>query len=574
MKKQHTYLFKIVSVPSEEPLLSRGLDKDFLEKLEALESNHELDGLHKGAAAKIKALLRVNVGILLKDPELPDSIKGLCVNRLLFMAGILKKMHSRSSESLLLSKQNKAFFPLYKEVALDLKKALIKARDPVGITFVGRNEKLFKWCRQELTETRNPLVEWLLGKVPDQLHKDDFLKQFDKLSDILNSLILVVGACDDLADTIQDMALTKIVVKIIEVETSEKIAQQAELFGDVKAHRDGIFDDYFRLVVDIWNDSIDQLESAFGKTYFDERVKEEFLNIFISIGESLTYSVLLNVTPHHKKITPAIIHEKLAPNIMVCCFRYLEKSLVVKLAAELDIEAPSESDLGVLQRVIDMSQVSAASSNAAATVSRELREGDLSTPFPFIINDRLIEGLLKGQSFVQKFEAYILGKGYTNGFFKTYSDKDPSEGYDYLSLLMLRRAILTRALAELDAHNLARIKNGQEALPDSDWTMEALAAEAIKSANSSGSEHLSADMLEKYKTHIDLIDSFSDSVALETDVYDDFFKQWEKDIVIMRKSADTIDDEDLKEQAGLYIDSWQDFLCMYLLYKRAFDGTI
>ena len=89
MKKQHTYLFKIVSVPSEEPLLSRGLDKDFLEKLEALESNHELDGLHKGAAAKIKALLRVNVGILLKDPELPDSIKGLCVNRLLFMAGIL-----------------------------------------------------------------------------------------------------------------------------------------------------------------------------------------------------------------------------------------------------------------------------------------------------------------------------------------------------------------------------------------------------------------------------------------------------------------------------------------------------
>ena len=85
---------------------------------------------------------------------------------------------------------------------------------------------------------------------------------------------------------------------------------------------------------------------------------------------------------------------------------------------------------------------------------------------------------------------------------------------------------------------------------------------------------LDSKKITKLILHIELIDKFLGKILVETKVEETLFQKWERDITQMNGAANTITDETLRTHAQNYVDSWKDFLCMYLLFKRAYDGTI
>jgi hypothetical protein len=513
------------------------------------------------------SLLVKNTLKLLRDDELPLSIKSLFLNRLTATLETTQKMFSRPETTLLLDIKGKELFPGYKEIALQLRERLIKDKDQAGITFKGRSIKLFMWCQQELTETRNPLVNLFLTN-PKIDKSKNYKHSFDQLDNILNILILFIGACDDIADTIQDEKVTLIFEKIPYCSTQSAIDQ---LGSEIKDFRDGMFTDYFENAVSIWKDAVLQLEKLFGKDYFDSNVKPQFLKIFESIVRSLSYSVYLNTRPHSSDITVDKIREILAPNIMVCCFRYLEQALVFQLLEKEGLPTPSPEDLSKLDTIIRMAQSNAASSNAAATASRELqKENDISSEFPFAMNTIFLEELSKtGVTFVKEFCNFIESKGYQNGFLATYYENVPSD-FDYLTLLVLRRTIFEKIISELD-----RFKKRGFPPTDSDYEIDSIASHSIKVASESSNENLlKGGLLAKYKRHIELINLFTEHLIIKTDVFTKFFANWEKEITSMRELSEAIEDPLLRQEVTHFIHSWENFLLMYLLFKKTFDGTI
>ncbi len=502
---------------------------------------------------------------LFQDKELPDSIKELYLQRMPGLAKILEKMLSRDKRTLLLDASRESKYDAYRAATERLIESLRDARDQAGITLRPRSLKLFAWCRQELTETRNALTRLLLKSLN---HNKEAEHQFELLDDISNLLIFFIGAADDLADTVQDKKMTECVAKIPFCTTS---AELAELRETVATYKKGRFLEYFDIVKDIFQDAFIQLENLFGKPHFDQDVKPRFLEIFKTIVGSLEYSVHMNIQPHDDEITVPVIHETLAPNIMVECFRYLEQALVIKIAQEKGVTLPQQEDLLILNAVISRSQRNAASSNAAATVSRELRENDLSSPFPFDI-DATYRALLdqKGTTFVKEFEAFIKDQGYRNGFFETYFEQKPGSDFDYLSLLTLRRTIYRNVVIEVQMFEADGVD-----IPKTDYSLDSLAEEAIKFAKTSKDERLhNGEMLEKYKRHVELIDKFTDKLALETNVYHRFFEGWQKEISEMKTQCEAIQHPELKKEAIAYVDSWVDFLCTCLFFKHSFDDTI
>ena len=153
-------------------------------------------------------------------------------------------------------------------------------------------------------------------------------------------------------------------------------------------------------------DAVIQLENLFGKDYFHAQVKEKFLEIHREVMGSLTYSQYMNSRPHDRTITPQTISDKLDPNIMVKCVRYLEKSLVIQIAQSQDIALPEAPDITMVDEIIRKSQKNAADSNAAATWPRERRENDFSSPFPFAITAQYNQTLLaSSKTFIAEFES-------------------------------------------------------------------------------------------------------------------------------------------------------------------------
>ncbi len=567
-------LYKIVAVPScfakkIETAIS-SIDSPDLSAPYASQLHHFLDKRLDQTAEKILHIFTSNVLNVLQDVELPDSIKRLTVDKMPQMACILEKMFSNSSH-LLLNSRRASSYPPYEAVSKELKTKLIEGKDPAGITFSARSLKLFGWTREEIEETANPLVGFLLQDPKIKGSNDLEAEVKGKLRtvfDISNLLVLQIACGDDIADNIQDEKLTTLFSEI-PFQTS---AQLVESRAAVDGHRRGIFRPYFDVAVSIWMDAVSQLENLFGKEYFDAHVKGEFLEIHREVMGSLTYSQYMNIRPHDPTITPQTISDNLDPNIMVRCVRYLEKSLVIQIAQSQDIALPEAPDITMVDEIIRKSQKNAAASNAAATWPRERKENDFSSPFPFAIKDQHNASLsTKETTFAVEFETFLRDSGYHNHFFATYTDKTPSHKFDYLSLLVLRRSACRKIIVELD-----QLKDRGFTVPDSDYSVSSLATEALKGTQDSLDENIGVirDFLDKLTRHVDLIDRFSDKLSIETGVQGQFFRSWEKEIETMKTDATRITNPLLKDQTVQYIQSWEVFLCMYLIFKRTLDGTI
>ncbi len=549
------------------PIQSIELKKGFLDQLTQF-----LDA-QTAAQKPIKVTLKIldiftsNILNLLQDKELPERIKHLVIQKMPDSTQILEKMYRRSPATLLQDMSRKNTFGLYQKACHVLKQALIEYKEPSGVTFSGRDLKLFAWCREELEATANPLIGVLLEDPKVAAHKGDIEPQFTALFDTLNRLIFHIGASDDIADTIQVAFLTRVFADIPFADDA-KIAQHK---SDVAAHRNGVFSEYFEVTVAIWQDGVQQLERLFGQDYFQTEVNPKFLEICQKVATSLTYSQYMNQSPHDPAITQETISDKLAPNIMVECFRYLELKLTQKIAKEYDVELPDEDDLAILDRIILQSEKNATSSNTAATAPRELRESDLSSAFPFAMNDKYNRFLEeKGLDFVTEFEKFLTESGYKNHFFQHYYDGSPPPGFDYLSLLIVRRGALRQVVDQL-----ALMKSGGINVPDSDYARDSLAVETLSCVQYSADENLfKGSILAKLKRHIELIDAFSEKLMIETGLQEEFFDGWLREIETMRQEAGNIQNPALRDHTLVYIGSWETFLSMYLTFKRSFDGTI
>jgi hypothetical protein len=517
---------------------------------------------------KILGIFISNILNLLQDKELPERIKGLVLQKMPENTKILEKMYTRDPATLLQNMSGENTFGRYQEACQVLKQRLIKDKDPSGVTFSGRDLKLFAWCREELEATANPLIRVLLEDPKAASHKGDIEPQFTALFDTLNRLIFHIGASDDIADNIQDEFLTRIFADIPFADDIQLASHKSE----VAAYRNGIFSEYFEVTVAIWQDGVAQLERLFGQAYFHTEVNPKFLEICQKVATSLTYSQYMNQSPHDPAITQETISDKLAPNIMVECFRYLELKLTQKIAREYDVELPADADLAILDWVIRQSEKNAAFSNMAATAPRELRESDLSSSFPFAMNDKYNRFLEEnGLGFVTEFEKFLTESGDTGHFFASYFDdiRLLLPNFDYLNLLLLRREALTQVIERLD-----RMKRRGIIVPESDYSRDSLAVETLTFVQESVDDGLFMGVLSKRKRHMDLIDRFSEKLMIETGVQEEFFDGWLREIETMRQEARNIQNPALREHTMGYVGSWETFLGMYLMFKRSFDGTI
>ncbi len=532
------------------------------------------DALAAMGSSKIKTLFEKNLSSVLQDPELPSFIKALLVDKMSAMARILGNMASQSPATLLMANgQRDSHFPAYQHASSRLKADLIRHKDPAGVTFSGRSLKLFSWCQAELTETAHPLVGFLLDKLTTSEIKTDVEARFKRLADISNLLILQIACGDDISDNIQDEVLVPFFVNIPlsdDIRREKGLPSRVESLAFVAHHRDGIFLAYYDAAVTIWDDAIVQLTTLFGDTWDD--IAPEFLKLHEKVMGSLTYSILMNITPHDPSIVLANIMDNLAPNMMVESFRFLEKSLVMQIATEHHMPLPDTAAIAVCDTLVQRSQKSASLANSTATASREMRENDISNPIPFELNKAYMTLLAeRGTTFVDTFEKFLKENGYNNHFFSHYYDLDEGvvpPDFNCLSLLMLRKSAVAQILVNLSLLNM-------DIAPE-DYVLDHLATTALTQIAESKNEQnkVYGRALAKYKKHIGLIDKFFESLLKETNVETHLFEIWKQDIDEMRTRAGSIQEPTLKKHAETYVTSWEDFLCMYLLFKRAYDGTI
>jgi len=540
----------------------------------ALAHRFEL-GLAVVSNPKIKGLFQENLQKVLCDQGLPEFIKHLLVDKMGAMERILGSMASREPSTLLLGTNGISHFAQYADASRDLKVNLIQHKDTAGVTFSGRSLKLFSWCQAELKETVHPVVHYLLEKLSERARLDAESK-FSRLADISNLLILQIACGDDIADNIQNGVLVPVFVDIpicddIRIQKGIKTREESRTL--VEAHNNGIYLAYYDVAVTIWDDIIAQLKKLFGDAAWSA-MESGFLSVHEKVMGSLTYSILMNTEPHNPEITEASIMTKLAPNMMVECFRFLEKELVQKLALENGVSLPDAEDIIICDLLVSQSQTSASLANATATAAREMRENDISNPIPFALNKMYMESLRgASQELGDVFEVFLQKNGYRNHFFAQYEcdeDKAPL-GFDCLDLQLLRKVAMRRVMETLGA-----LRSRGLTIAEDDYSLACLAVNTLQNITDSRNEldHRDGKTLKKLTTHIQLIDQFFDDILAETKVEEHLFQKWAEDVSKMNTDAEAISDVSLRAHAKTYVSSWEDFLCMYLLFKRAFDGTI
>jgi hypothetical protein len=133
---------------------------------------------------------------------------------------------------------------------------------------------------------------------------------------------------------------------------------------------------------------------------------------------------------------------------------------------------------------------------------------------------------------------------------------------------MLRKMAISQIVVNLNTLSFAPSPE--------DYALDGLAEPALmRIAKSHNRQNrLVGETLSKFKQHVDLIDLFFDKVLKDTKVEDTLFDIWNQDLLAMTEKASTVQDPVLREYTQKYVASWETFLSMYLLFKRAYDGTI
>jgi len=121
---------------------------------------------------------------------------------------------------------------------------------------------------------------------------------------------------------------------------------------------------------------------------------------------------------------------------------------------------------------------------------------------------------------------------------------------------------------------ISHIRPELEAVPEAFRDRYAVALELTEFSPNETIARARQSLISKCIAHIHLFDAFSDYISQTTQSHIAVFTEWRDAISQIQTRAESIKDPEFRIATQRYIASWENFLCMYLIFKRANDGTI
>ena len=517
-------------------------------------------------------ILSENIPQLLKDPELPLSIKQTISPEKI--VGILIRMGKVDRSALSTTLDQKEWIKEYSKVSTALKTKLVSINDSRGIDWNVRQENLWIWCRALLEETSHPLFRLVLKESKEKTDKDPILKSCEKLMDILVEFIALTTAVDDISDTLSDDYLTQRFTKIPQAKERALLLLREEIMK----YKGGIFLDYFDFTASLWKDACAKLKVWLGEQASSE-AQPAIIAHYEEIMKSMMFSQSMNAHPHGAEMTPENIGANLPANMMIRFLRDMEFTMLEALNKEypeMGVPESNDAKLKIINEITTIAQTLASISNSLATYYRELGENDKSNELFFAAN-QLHTASLKSRSTTLKdhFEEYIKGRGYQNHFFDHYGEATVS---DFLDLLILRKSVSRDIFSCLQffPSNIPEIP----LIPFTEFSNPLSLSQHILDAVTltSKTKLLAEDCISNINKlklkmrHLELIDGYVRKVTCETDVMEIYAKKWQEGFEKMLALADG--PTEYKDATLDYVRSCETFRDMYLIFKYKPAGTI
>jgi hypothetical protein len=536
--------------------------------------------LHKAAFHCLEVVFD-NIPRLLSDPEIADGIK-LKINPQR-IATLITKIHLAFSETPLtartLTEQQVEMQDLLVEQFTSISSKLKLAAChvyPRASHWNVREEGLWKWCLVMAEETRHPLVRHLEKTVRDEKFQRVFSEKLKELFRIIAEFIMFIAFCDDISDNLADQELSDLFKKVPFLKSHEiplEIAKIEQING-------GIFKNFYLQSVRIWQDCIRKFTTLVGDDLFSTH-QAEFSDLFKLIMESMTLSVDLNLNPHHYEKQLDKIDRVLAPNMMIESFRWMEHLLVQSVIKEFSFskdfltQLQSPNDESLMTELVRLSQISGSQANSMATFYREvLIEEDLSNPLIYRINIAYSKYLAAKSTedteatLISEFNNFLHDKGYQNHFFSDYD-----EPKDFLDFMLLKGHIVEVLVNDLKViclthkieMNFGQFKNIHDMVTA---YLSRIREKATKEVHQNALKSL-----ERRLRHLVLANDFVKKIAFDCNALQDYTAEYLSNITLMRSCADKLS-KSLQESAHNFVDSWEEFAQLYLIFKHKPSGMI
>jgi hypothetical protein len=521
---------------------------------------------------RILTILSENIPQLLKDPELPLSIKESIFPEK--VVDLLIRMGKIDPAELSCTLDQKEWIKEYSKISTALKTKLIVINDARGIDWNVRQENLWIWCRALLEETSHPLFRLILKAPKEKSDQEPILKSCQKLMDILVEFIGVTTAVDDISDTLSDDFLTQKFTKIPKSKDREILL----LRDEVMRYKNGIFLDYFDFTVNLWRDAYGKLKVWLGDHICND--SQPFLIAhYEEIMKSMVFSQSMNAHPHGSEMTLENIGMNLPANMMIKFLRYMEFTMLESLKREyptMEMPDRESSAIKIIDQITTVAQSLASIANSLATYYRELGENDKSNEL-FFAASLIHSASLTSKNITLKdhFEEFIRDKGYQNHFFDHYGE---AKVCDFLDLLTLRKSItrdifsclqfIPRDIPEIASIPYAQFSNAL-LLCQSVLDSIGLVSQAKQISEDSASN---LNKLKLKMRHLELVDGYVKKVTCETQVMEQYATKWQQGYEKMDSLASGL--TEYKDATLDYIKSWNTFRTMYLIFKYRPSGTI
>jgi hypothetical protein len=553
--------------------------------LKGVDTHALLDQIYEGFTPSLKGkalqksalhLLEVifdNIPKLLQDPEIIDGIK-LKISPPK-IAELMIKIHLAYTDKPMTADiftehgvETQNLMDHFNRISTKLK-VDASAKFPRASHWNVRKDSLWKWCRVMAEETRHPLMRKLEKTLNGAELKALVDSKFKEMFEIITELIMFIAFCDDVSDNLANKELSDIFRKVPflqEHQVSEEIKKLEKISG-------GIFKDFYVQSVRVWQDSIKKLSTLVGKDFFAKKWGD-FRKLYESIMGSMFLSVGLNLNPHKYEYSIDEVDAGLAPNMMIESFRWMERILIDSLMQSAiipDWETPiDEAAERVITELVKSSQASGSQSNSMATLYREIVvENDMSNPVIYRLNKIYKKALEeRGSTLNREFEQFLKENFYENHFFSDYAM--PS---DFIDFMMIKNQIVNAIFNELKP--LCLTHQIQLSFEDYDSIQEMLTAilPKLKTEITDELYTQAINSLERRLKHITLANQFVRKVALECKALPGYSEEYLRNIDDMRRKTFLLP-ENLQGVASEYVDSWERFAEMYLLFKHKPGGMI
>lgn len=559
-----TCLLKFENSPTVRTIFLESLITPLNELSEAVSRGFDIK-----KAFKVQNILIQNVPDLLLDPELQASSTTILTSRLTKIKDLLVDMMSDRKDFMIVSES--PVIPTFLDISKRLKNALIQSNDANGLSWNPREENLWLWCRTMLEHTVHPDYREILNNPTiSETIKLDIQEKFHVLFDIENKTIMEIAFSDDVADNLKDPMLTSILIKIPFGQESELDKQREFL----QTYCSGIYIDYYDLARQVWNDALQGFKQLVGENIY-QRIQTQYIDHYQKIMNSMTFSLNMNLNPHDKDLSIEAINKVLPYNMMVECFRFMEKALVLSLeeAHQCSLITETPEDILIKESIIETTQLIASLSNSTATIYRELKESDMTNVLLSMANKHKLKTLTEsGITFKDDFINFQKQNNFENHFFQLYGE--PS---DLFSLIQTKNAVLPELLASLNA--LSRNGISLSVLETNDiqgyvTKVIELIEIAVRERGVNESVIFTKNILTRRLSHLKLIDSYIKKAVRESNTTQICIDTISGLIDSCKEKSRQLSTIQQRNAMEAYIDSWQDFFAMYLIFKHNTHGAI